>query len=371
MKNYIISATFLAPILLVLHLNLIVLHITPVFSAPLAPIPAQKASLQSWFAANILPYEKREADLDPTLATAEKNVVIIKVRKDGSGQFKTVTEAIKSVPKANTKRTIIWIGPGSYKEKLTVERDQPFVTFYGDPKNMPTLTFDGTAKPIYLLYLVNSDFFMAVNINFENSSPMPILGKSDGAQAVALTLVGTKAAIYNCKFKGFQDTLSDLRGNHFYKDCYIEGMADFIFGNAKTIYLNTEIKVIWDEGGVITAHGREKPSEDTGFAFIHCSISGVSNGKTHLGRLWKPYGKTVFLYTDMSSVVNPEGWSDNGKPGVDSTLYNAEYMCTGPGANLQGRVKFAKKLTDAEAKPLLDPSYIDAAKWLLPPPQVK
>lgn len=84
---------------------------------------------------------------------------------------------------------------------------------------------------------------------------------------------------------------------------------------------NTEIKALWDLGGVITAHGKEKPSDDTGFAFVHCSISGVSNGQTYLGRLWKPYGKTVFLYTDMSNVVHPEGWSDNGNTGVDRYLH--------------------------------------------------
>ncbi|KAI3992511.1 hypothetical protein MKX01_022602 [Papaver californicum] len=355
MENYIISATFLALILLVLHLNLILLHITHVFSAPLAPIPANKASLQSWFAANILPFEKREADLDPSLVTAEKNVVTIKVQKDGSGQFKTLTEAVKSIPKANTKRTIIWIGLGTFKEKVDIEKDQPFVTLYGDPKNMPTLTFDGTSKQYGTVFSgsisVYSKIFMAVNIIFEVT--------------VALTLFEDNAALYNCRIKGFQDILCDLHGNHFFKDCYIEGMADFIFGNAKTIYLNTEIKALWDAGGVITAHGREKPSDDTGYAFVHCSISGVSNGKTYLGRLWKPFGKTVFLYTDMSSV--PDGAIMEK---LDN-LYNAEYMCTGPGANLQGLVKFTKKLTDAEAKPYMDLNYIGAAKWLLPLPQVK
>ncbi|MCL7038593.1 hypothetical protein MKW94_010865 [Papaver nudicaule] len=353
MKSYIISTTFIDIIFLIFHLNILLQHITPVFSAPLAPIPPDKASLQSWAALNLLSPEKRQADLDPALATAEKDVVTIKVRKDGSGQFKTLTEAVKSIPKGNTKRTIISIGPGIYKEKVTIEREQPFVTFFGDPKDMPTITFDVGSVLVY------SKYFMAVNIIFENSSPMPKMGSMDG-QAVSLTLFDDYAALYNCKFKGFQDTLCDLHGNHFFKDCYIQGMADFIFGNGKSIYLNTEIKALWDAGGVINR-----------FAFVHCSISGVSNGKTYLGRLWKPYGKTVFLYADMSSVIHPEGWSDNGNKTVDSTLYNAEYMCTGPGANLGSRVKFAKKLTDAEAKPYLDLNYINAAKWLLPPPQVK
>ncbi|KAI3981733.1 hypothetical protein MKX01_027718 [Papaver californicum] len=278
------------------------------FSAPLAPIPANKASLQSWFAVNTLSFEKREADLDPALVTDEKSIVIIKVQKDGSGQFKTLTEAVKSIPKANTKRTIIWIGPGTYKKKVNIEKYQPFVKLYGDPKNMPTLTFDGTSKQYGTVFSgsisVYSKFSMDVNIIFENSSPMPKMGSMDG-QAVALTLFEDNAALYNCRIPRHIITLG----------CR----------------------------GVITSHGREKPSDDTGYAFVHCSISGVSNRKTYLGRLWKPFGKIMFVYTDMSR----------------------------PGANLQGRVKFTKKLTDAEAKPYVDLNYIGAEKWLLPPPQVK
>ncbi|KAI3929784.1 hypothetical protein MKX01_025952 [Papaver californicum] len=294
MKKCITSLTFLAHILLVFHLNLIFLHITHVFSASLAPIPTNKVSLQSWFVANILSFEKCEADFDPTLVTAEKNVIIIKVHKDGSGQFKTLTEVVNSIPKENTKRTIIWI-------------DTPTLTFNGTNKQYGTV-FSGSV-------CVYSKYFMAVNIIFENSASMPIMGKTEGGQAVALTLFEDNAALYNCKFKGFQDTLS--------LSCLMQ---------------NTEIKAIWDPGGVITSHGRKKPPDDTGYTFVHCSISGVSNGKTYLGRLWKPLGKTVFLYTDMSIV---------------------------------GRVKFTKKLTDAEAKLFLDLNYIGAAKWILPPPQVK
>lgn len=48
---------------------------------------------------------------------------------------------------------------------------------------------------------------------------------------------GEKAAFYNCKFYGFQDTLCDDKGLHFFKDCHIEGTVDFIFGNGKSIYL--------------------------------------------------------------------------------------------------------------------------------------
>jgi pectin methylesterase-like acyl-CoA thioesterase len=75
-----------------------------------------------------------------------------------------------------------------------------------------------------------------VNLLLQNSSLRPD-GKRKGAQAVALRISGDKATFYNCKIKGFQDTLCDDRGNHFFKDCYIEGTVDFIFGSGKSLYL--------------------------------------------------------------------------------------------------------------------------------------
>lgn len=62
-------------------------------------------------------------------------------------------------------------------------------------------------------------------------------GKIVGAQAVALRASGDKQAFYNCRLLGYQDTLCDDRGNHFFKNCYIEGTVDFIFGSGKSIYL--------------------------------------------------------------------------------------------------------------------------------------
>lgn len=70
----------------------------------------------------------------------------------------------------------------------------------------------------------------------QNSSPRPD-EKSVGAQALAMRISGDKAAFYNCKFMSFQDTLCDDKGRHFFKDCYIQGSYDFIFGNGKSIYL--------------------------------------------------------------------------------------------------------------------------------------
>lgn len=61
--------------------------------------------------------------------------------------------------------------------------------------------------------------------------------ENNNGQALAVRIGGQKASFYNCKFYGFQDTLCDDLGMHFFKDCYVEGTVDFIFGNGKSIYL--------------------------------------------------------------------------------------------------------------------------------------
>lgn len=55
-------------------------------------------------------------------------------------------------------------------------------------------------------------------------------------QAVALRLSGDKAVLYRCRILGNQDTLFDHQGRHLFKQCYIEGSIDFIFGSARSLY---------------------------------------------------------------------------------------------------------------------------------------
>ncbi len=312
------------------------------------------------------------ACLDPLLEEAEKTPKVITVSKDGSGQFKTIIDAVESIPDKNTVRTILKISPGVYKEKVTVPRDKPFVTFLGtDPVNMPTLTFDGTALQYGTVgsasVAIESDYFVAANIIFENSSPKPD-GVRKLAQAAAFRISGEKSAIYNCRFLGFQDTLCDDKGSHFFSNCYIEGTVDFIFGRGKSLYMGTELhsKATGPKDLVaITAHARQTEVDDSGYIFVNCKITGT--GDIWLGRAWKERAKVMFLNTDMVANVNPEGWSPMNTK--ENLMYYREYNNRGPGANTAKRAPFSKLLTDAEAKPFLDKSYIGAATWLLPPPK--
>ena len=132
------------------------------------PVPADQSQVNTWFNNNVNPYKERQGTLDPTLVTAELGQTVVKVMKDGSGEFKTVTDAVNRIPAENTKRVIVYIGGGEYNEKITIPRNKPFVTFYGSPTNMPTLIFGGNAQKYGTVdsatVIAESDYFVAANL---------------------------------------------------------------------------------------------------------------------------------------------------------------------------------------------------------------
>jgi len=342
-----------------------------VFSSDQAVIPAQKSQVNSWFQQNVGPFSSRKSQLTPELAAAEAYVKVIKVNAGGRGDFKTITDAIKSVPFGNRQRVIISIAPGKYAERVRIERNKPFITLYGDPRNMPTVTFNGDAAKYGTVdsatLIVESDYFVGVNLNIVNSSPRPD-GKRPGAQAAALRISSDMVAFYNCKFFGFQDTVIDYKGKHFFKDCYIEGTVDFICGNGRSLYVNTVLHVIPGDGmAMITAQGRQSSSELSGYSFVHCTVTGT--GKVaYLGRAWFPYARVTFSYTEISDAIIPIGWFETQK---EKVAYFGEYKNTGPGANVAKRAPYVREaLTDAEVRPYISLAHIEGSKWLLPPPRV-
>ncbi|KAF5196515.1 Pectinesterase qrt1 [Thalictrum thalictroides] len=301
---------------------------------------------------------------------------ILCVDRNGCCKFTTVQSAVDAVGNFSLKRNIIWINNGIYFEKVLVPKTKPNITFQGQGFETTAIIWNDTANSSHGTFYSGSvqvfaTNFIAKNISFMNVAPIPGPG-AVGAQAVAIRVSGDQAAFWGCGFFGSQDTLHDDRGRHYFKDCFIQGSIDFIFGNARSIYENCQLNSMANPvpvgvksiNGAITAHGRASNDENTGFAFVNCNVGGT--GRIWLGRAWRPFSRVIFSYTSMSDIISPEGWNDFNDPTRDQTIFYGEYKCTGGGANVTMRASYAQVLNDTQASPFLDTSFIDGDQWLEP-----
>ncbi|TXK49135.1 pectin esterase [Pontibacter qinzhouensis] len=277
------------------------------------------------------------------------------VAKDGSGDFKTVQEALQAVPDFRKKTTTIFIKNGIYKEKLTLAATKTNVRLVGENVKSTVLTYDDFASKKNRFgeeigttgstsFFVFGDDFSAENITFENSSG-PV------GQAVAVRIDGDRVMFTNCRFLGFQDTLypHGEKSRQYYKNCYIEGTVDFIFGWSTAVFEDCEIFCKKD-GGYVTAASTE-PETPFGFVFLNCRITGDAPANSfYLGRPWRPFAKTAFINCTLGKQIKPEGWHNWNKPDAEKTTVYAEYNSKGPGAAPAKRVNWAKQLTPQEAQ---------------------
>jgi PelA/Pel-15E family pectate lyase len=281
----------------------------------------------------------------PPAATAAGDIDLT-VAADGSGNVKSVQEAINKVPDNNPKRFVIAIKPGVYKEQIRVPANKPFISFIGESAENTILTFNlsnkdaGSTSAAYATYIGGHDFY-AENITFENSF-------GTGSQAVAVLAEADRVVFKRCRFLGWQDTLYAKNGRQFYRDCYIAGHVDFIFGQASAVFENCEIHSRGD--GYLTAPMRFAADEPSGFVFNKCRLTAENTkAGVYLGRPWRDYGRTVFLDTEMDEYIRPEGWH-NWTAEREKTAYFAEYRSSGKGANSAARVKWSHQLSEDEAK---------------------
>ncbi len=291
-------------------------------------------------------------DMLPSSGPRSVTPVEITVAADGSGQFRTVQEAVMSVPSGSADRpVVIRIKPGTYKELIYVQREKRFFRFVGEDAARTILTFDlyagivgGDGKPIGTFRtpstVIDADDFTAENVTFENSA-------GPKGQALAIRVDGDRAVFRKCRFRGWQDTMFLNRGRQYFEDCEIAGHVDFIFGGATAFFERCRVNCLRD--GYITAASTEAGTT-YGFVFAHCRIAGPAGVRTYLGRPWRAHSAVAFLWTDMSDVVRPEGWHNWNLPEREKTARYAEYGNTGEGKAGSRRVEWAKQISEAEAK---------------------
>ncbi|WP_294314581.1 pectinesterase family protein [uncultured Chryseobacterium sp.] len=298
-----------------------------------------------------------------SLLSFQTNDRTLVVSKDGKGNFTTVQEAIDAVGTHKDIRTKILIRAGTYKEKITVPSEKGPILLQGENPETTIMTYDDFASKKDMngkeigttnsaTVFVYSKNFTAKNISFENSSGCV-------GQAVAVLTSGDRMSFENCRFIGNQDTLY-LKGvqdspdkirpsRNYFKNCYIEGTTDYIFGAATAVFENCTI-YSKETASYITA--ASTPQENGfGFVFIDSKIIGnAKEGSVYLGRPWRPFAKTVFIDCEMSATIKPKGWHNWSKPEAEKTTFYAELNSKGPGADVLKRVSWSHQLNRSDRK---------------------
>lgn len=274
------------------------------------------------------------------------------VAQDGSGDFKTVQEAINAVPDfRKEKETRIYIRNGVYKEKLVLAECKLNVTLIGESVEGTVITYDDYAsKPNRFgenkgtsgsssCYIYGPDFH-AYDITFANSSG-PV------GQAVAVFVSGNRAVFTRCRFLGYQDTLYTYGkvSRQYYKDCYIEGTVDFIFGSSTAFFDNCEIHSLGR--GYLTAASTPEGT-DYGYVLYRCRLTAAPGvERTMLGRPWRPYAKTVFVECTMGDHIDPAGWHNWGVEKEKTAFYAEAGSRTldGKKVDVSRRVKWSRQVS--------------------------
>jgi pectin methylesterase-like acyl-CoA thioesterase len=307
-----------------------------------------------------------------TAASLKQVTVALQDKAD----FHSVQEAIDHAPAEGLE---IRLTPGRYREKIHISTPNIHLIGLGRHPQDVVLSWNDSAKSAGGTgksgsVSVDADGFEAENLTIENTWELEHARTEEGSQAVALLMSSDRAVLDNVRLLGAQDTLyansrtchEDLprdgsapapgraacaASRQYFRNCYIEGHVDYIFGDAKAVFDRCELHSRHHDTVMLTAQSRHFPEEDSGYYFLHCRITGEDvRDKVVLGRPWRDYATVMFYDTDVQQKLSPDGWSEWG--GRLKTSTYLEYKSHGPGVNGGQRIVTYPALPPAAEKQL-------------------
>lgn len=290
------------------------------------------------------------------------------VARDGTGQFRTVNEAVEVCRAFMEYHKVILVKSGTYKEKVVIPSWLDNIEILGEDVNTTVITYDDHANirlesigkgmgtfRTYTVKVEGNDITLK-NITIENNSAR--LG-----QAVALHTEGDRLKVVGCRLLGHQDTVyTGKAGTRIYfAGCYIEGTTDFIFGPSTAWFEDCTIHS--KANSYVTAASTPKDVK-YGYVFNHCRLTAESGiDKVYLGRPWRPYAYTLFMNCELGSHIVPAGWHNWGNKDNEQTARYLEYNNAGPGAATKERAAWSRQLTKKEVKELTEHFFDRSDSW--------
>ncbi|KAK6240004.1 hypothetical protein QUC31_005473 [Theobroma cacao] len=333
--------------------------------------PYKEPSYKDGFPTWVKPGDRKL--LQSSSPASRANIV---VAQDGSGNYKTIKDAISAASKrSGSGRYVIYVKAGTYKENVEIRSKLKNIMLVGDGIGKTIITGSksvGQGSTTFNSATVAAvgDGFIARDITIRNTAG------PQNHQAVSLRSGSDLSVFYRCSFEGYQDTLYVHSERQFYRECDIYGTVDVIFGNAAVVLQNCNIYARRppNKTNTVTAQSRTDPNQNTGIIIHNSRVTAASDlkpvqssVKTYLGRPWKQYSRTVFMKTFLDSLINPAGWMEWDGNFALNTLYYAEYMNTGTGSSTSNRVKWRgyHVLTSAsEASKFTVSNFLAGNSWL-------
>jgi pectinesterase len=258
---------------------------------------------------------------------------------DPAGTYPTVQSAIDAAVAADgTARRLIAVRPGVHREVVCVPAAAPPITLFGTARSAagtvivhnnanPTPKAAGTpANPCNpnlaavtygtggsATFAALAADFQAKNLTFANDYVEDTYPSGNQA-AVALAAAGDRQIYENVRVLGNQDSLlantrtAALTARQYYRDSYVEGDTDFIFGRGTAVFDRVDVRYVSSRrtDGVILAPSTAA-ANPFGFLFRHSRFS-VDNpdvaGTVRLGRAWD---ESVGPLTNYVNGVSPNG----------------------------------------------------------------
>ncbi|MFI5129733.1 MAG: pectinesterase family protein [Chitinophagales bacterium] len=215
------------------------------------------------------------------LITAEAQKKII-VDAEGKGNFKTIQEAINSLPDSSLVTNTILIKKGIYKEKIFItkhniviegeDRDKTIITQdiardewrcdHPDDWGVATMNINGNDITLKNMTIANDYGFNIKETKVIDCPADTITRKrtitKNGHQMALRTMKATRLRAINCHFRAWAgDTVSPWNtenGMFYFKDCIMEGGVDFYcprgwaWAENCRFYANTGPASIWHDG---------------------------------------------------------------------------------------------------------------------------
>ncbi|MFD6287116.1 pectinesterase family protein [Streptomyces sp. NPDC060205] len=304
------------------------------------------------------------AGISPAAAASDARRRVVHVRPGDSVQAAVDTLADTAGDTADGPGPTVVVHPGFYREVIRIPSAVRDLTLLGasrDPRDT-VIVYDnanGTQKPDG-----SGTYGTAGSATFTSAAPgLTVRGltiandwlRADhpeitGTQAVAAYVTGDRSRFELVRFLAHQDTLFadttalDSFDRQYYRDCYVEGDVDFVFGRGRVVFEGCRLHTLdrdvsfRPEGMVFApATARANPY---GFLAVRCRVtSGAEDGAYKIARPWVPSYET----TAWPSLVVRDTWLG---PGIDAaapyidmreaypwqTMRFREYANSGPGA---------------------------------------